>query len=108
MTDMLIIGRHAIYSQEDMESSFKTNFHGPLNITRAILPKLRAKGSGSLLYIGSQAGWHADPSAAAYCAAKFALEGASVQDSDFLWWLMNANTHMAPCQQGLLSVSLKN
>ncbi|KAI9147249.1 short-chain oxidoreductase [Paramyrothecium foliicola] len=62
--------------QEDMEASLKTNFHGPLNITRAILPKLRARASGTLLYISSQAGWHADPSAAAYCSAKFALEGA--------------------------------
>ena len=61
--------------QEDMDASFKTNFHGPLNITRAILPRLRAKGKGTLLYIGSQAAWHADPSAGSYCAAKFALSG---------------------------------
>lgn len=53
----------------------KTNFHGPMNITRAILPKLRAKGNGTLLYISSQAAWHGDPSAAAYCSSKFALEG---------------------------------
>lgn len=61
--------------QEDMDSSFRVNFHGPLNITRAILPRLRAKGKGTLLYVGSQAAWHADPSAASYCAAKFALSG---------------------------------
>lgn len=58
-----------------MEDSLKTNFHGPLNITRAIMPKLRAKGTGTLLYVSSQAAWHSDPSAACYCAAKFALEG---------------------------------
>jgi NADP-dependent 3-hydroxy acid dehydrogenase YdfG len=40
-----------------MEAVFKTNFHGPLNITRAILPKLRAKGTGTLVFMGSQAGW---------------------------------------------------
>lgn len=64
-----------MYSQEDFESSMRTNFHGPMNITRAILPKLRVKGKGTLLYISSQAAWHGDPSAAAYCSSKFALEG---------------------------------
>ncbi|ETS73841.1 hypothetical protein PFICI_14787 [Pestalotiopsis fici W106-1] len=63
-------------TQKDMEDAFKTNFHGPLNITRALLPKIRAKGQGTLLYMSSQAGWHADPGAAGYCATKFALEGA--------------------------------
>jgi NADP-dependent 3-hydroxy acid dehydrogenase YdfG len=58
-----------------MEHAFKTNFHGPLNITRALLPQLRAKGNGTLLYISSQAAQHADPGAAGYCATKFALEG---------------------------------
>ncbi|RYP63502.1 hypothetical protein DL771_009247 [Monosporascus sp. 5C6A] len=63
-------------TQQDMEDVFKTNFHGPLNITRALLPRLRSKGNGTLFYMSSQAGWHADPSAAGYCASKFALEGA--------------------------------
>ncbi|KAI8627987.1 NAD(P)-binding protein [Xylariaceae sp. FL1651] len=62
--------------QEEIEHVFKTNFHGPLNITRALLPRLRARGNGTLLYMSSQAGWHADPGAAGYCATKFALEGA--------------------------------
>ncbi|KAF4630093.1 hypothetical protein G7Y89_g8046 [Cudoniella acicularis] len=35
-------------TQGDLENIFKTNFHGPLNITRALLPKLRAKGKGTL------------------------------------------------------------
>jgi NAD(P)-dependent dehydrogenase (short-subunit alcohol dehydrogenase family) len=62
-----------------MEKSFQVNFHGPMNITRAVLPCLRKKGSGTLLFVGSQAGWHADPSASGYCASKFALEGKSSQ-----------------------------
>ncbi|KAJ7800508.1 hypothetical protein B0H14DRAFT_1688915 [Mycena olivaceomarginata] len=63
-------------TQEDMEQCFRTNFHGPMNITRAFLPYLRARGTGTLFYVGSQAGWHGDPSASSYCASKFALEGA--------------------------------
>ncbi|KAI1125034.1 hypothetical protein F5Y10DRAFT_14849 [Nemania abortiva] len=61
---------------QELEDIMKTNFHGPMNITRSLLPRLRAKGSGALLYISSQAGWHADPGASGYCASKFALEGA--------------------------------
>ncbi|KAI0836004.1 hypothetical protein F5Y06DRAFT_305612 [Hypoxylon sp. FL0890] len=61
---------------QELKDIFDTNFHGPLNITRALLPKLRAKKRGTLLYISSQAGWHADPGAAGYCGSKFALEGA--------------------------------
>ncbi|KAI1179070.1 hypothetical protein F4777DRAFT_535458 [Nemania sp. FL0916] len=61
---------------QELEDIMKTNFHGPMNITRSLLPKLRAKGNGTLLYMSSQAGWHADPGASGYCASKFALEGA--------------------------------
>ncbi|KAI1154780.1 hypothetical protein F4825DRAFT_410515 [Nemania diffusa] len=60
----------------ELEDIMKTNFYGPMNITRSLLPKLRAKGVGTLLYISSQAGWHTDPGASGYCASKFALEGA--------------------------------
>ncbi|CAG8952805.1 hypothetical protein HYFRA_00009050 [Hymenoscyphus fraxineus] len=72
----ILSGAFEEVTQEDLEMSFKTNFHGPLNITRAILPKLRAKGTGTLFYMSSQAAWHSDPSATAYCSSKFALEGA--------------------------------
>ncbi|KAI0897797.1 hypothetical protein F4806DRAFT_460029 [Annulohypoxylon nitens] len=61
---------------QELKDIFDTNFHGPLNITKALLPKLRAKNKGTLLYLSSQAGWHADPGAAGYCGSKFALEGA--------------------------------
>ncbi|GKU08297.1 oxidoreductase yusz [Fusarium langsethiae] len=63
-------------SQEDMERSLQVNLHGPLNITRAILPHFKKRKSGTLLYVSSQAAWHSDPSASSYCASKFALEGA--------------------------------
>ncbi|KAK8078607.1 hypothetical protein PG996_004777 [Apiospora saccharicola] len=62
--------------QQELEDIFKTNFHGPLNITRALLPKIRARGTGTLLYMSSQAGWHAQPTATGYCATKHALEAA--------------------------------
>lgn len=48
-------------------------FHGPLNLTRSILPHLREKGSGALIYTGSMYGWGSDPSLSAYAASKAAL-----------------------------------
>ncbi|KAI1207607.1 NAD(P)-binding protein [Annulohypoxylon truncatum] len=60
---------------EDLENVMKTNFYGPFHITQAILPKMRAKGKGTLLYMSSQAGWYGDPGASGYCSSKFALEG---------------------------------
>ncbi|CAJ2504272.1 Uu.00g116660.m01.CDS01 [Anthostomella pinea] len=62
--------------EQDMLACFKTNFHGPLNITRALLPRLRAKGKGTMLFMSSQAGFHADANATGYVATKHALEGA--------------------------------
>ncbi|KAM0232960.1 hypothetical protein ACHAPO_007421 [Fusarium lateritium] len=63
-------------SQEDLERSLQVNLHGPLNITRAILPHFKERTSGTLFYVSSQAAWHSDPGASSYCASKFALEGA--------------------------------
>ncbi|KAK5991225.1 Oxidoreductase calM [Cladobotryum mycophilum] len=72
----IISGAIEELTQEDMEHSFRTNFHGPLNISRAILPMMRAKGKGTLLFMSSQAAWHSDPSCGSYVASKFALSGA--------------------------------
>ncbi|KAK8098762.1 ketoreductase [Apiospora kogelbergensis] len=72
----IVTGLFEELQQQEIEDVFKTNFHGPLNITRALLPKLREKGTGTLLYISSQAGWHADATATGYCATKHALEAA--------------------------------
>jgi short-subunit dehydrogenase len=73
-----------------MDLSFKVNFHGPLNITRAFLPRLREKNKGTLLFVSSQAAWHADPSAGSYCAAKFALSGTCVSYSIFVFSPMDS------------------
>ncbi|KAI3555918.1 hypothetical protein CABS01_09285 [Colletotrichum abscissum] len=56
-------------TQEEMEASFKTNFHGPLSISRAFLPMMRERGTGTLVYISSQAAWHVEVGAGAYSAS---------------------------------------
>jgi NAD(P)-dependent dehydrogenase (short-subunit alcohol dehydrogenase family) len=60
---------------EDFRSQIETNFFGPVNLTRAVLPIMRAQRSGLVVNISSIAGIVGDPFTSAYVSAKFALEG---------------------------------
>ncbi|KAF9043869.1 NAD(P)-binding protein [Hymenopellis radicata] len=64
----------------DLETfnQFNTNVFGAMNVARAVLPFMREKRSGTVVWIGSRFGWH--PSAVAigtYTASKYALRGIS-------------------------------
>ncbi|KAJ5613892.1 hypothetical protein N7528_007546 [Penicillium herquei] len=77
-------------TQEDMQRSLDCNFHGPVNLTRSALPHFRSKGEnggGLIIYMSSQGGFIGEPAGAAYCASKFALEGAVESLSRELGWL---------------------
>ncbi|KAF9017093.1 NAD(P)-binding protein [Hymenopellis radicata] len=59
-------------------NQFNTNVFGAMNVARAVLPFMREKRSGTVVWIGSRFGWH--PSAVAigtYTASKYALRGIS-------------------------------
>ena len=53
----------------------ETNFFGPLNVTRAVLPVMRAQRAGQIITVTSNAGLIGQEFCAAYAASKFALEG---------------------------------
>ena len=55
----------------------ETNFFGPMLLTRAALPHLRAQGSGLIIMISSLSGLAGLAGDVAYTASKFALEGAT-------------------------------
>ncbi|OTA55326.1 hydroxybutyrate dehydrogenase [Hypoxylon sp. EC38] len=74
-------------TQEELQRSFDTMVHGPINLTRAALPYFRERGSGWLLYMNSQSGFVGEPGATAYCASKFAIEGAVESLAKELAWL---------------------
>ena len=62
-------------SPEQFRAQMETNFFGPLNVTRAILPVMRRQRSGQVITITSTAGLIGQEFCAAYAASKFALEG---------------------------------
>jgi NAD(P)-dependent dehydrogenase (short-subunit alcohol dehydrogenase family) len=67
---------------QDMEATrliFDTNVFGPHRMARAVLPGMRAKGSGQIIQISSQLGRVIVPYSGHYSATKFALEAMSEQ-----------------------------
>jgi NAD(P)-dependent dehydrogenase (short-subunit alcohol dehydrogenase family) len=64
-------------SSEAIEHQFATNVLGPLNVTRALLPKMRQGRSGRVINISSVLGRFALPGLGAYSASKYALEALS-------------------------------
>lgn len=65
------------WSMEQLRGLFDTNVFGVVELTRAVLPHMRAAGSGWIVQMSSVAGFRVSPGAAAYSASKFALEGLS-------------------------------
>jgi NAD(P)-dependent dehydrogenase (short-subunit alcohol dehydrogenase family) len=62
-------------SPEQFRAQMETNFFGPLNVTRAVLPVMRRQRSGQVITVTSTAGLIGQEFCAAYAASKFALEG---------------------------------
>jgi NAD(P)-dependent dehydrogenase (short-subunit alcohol dehydrogenase family) len=62
-------------SPDDFRAQVETLLFGPLNVTRAVLPVMRAQRSGLVVAISSTAGLVGGAFNSAYAAAKFAVEG---------------------------------
>lgn len=54
---------------------FSTNVFGGLNLARAVLPGMRARRQGTILWNGSQTGWEPAPVCGLYSMSKFCLRG---------------------------------
>jgi NAD(P)-dependent dehydrogenase (short-subunit alcohol dehydrogenase family) len=64
-------------SLDQARSIFDTNFFGLVRMTRAVVPHMRAQGSGRIINIGSVLGFLPMPYMALYAATKHAVEGYS-------------------------------
>ena len=60
---------------DDFRAQVETNLFGPLTVTRAVLPVMRAQRDGLVVTITSTAGLIGQEFCSAYAASKFALEG---------------------------------
>src|SRR5215471_2484140 len=64
--------------EEDFRFQFETNFWGVYNVSRAVIPQLRAQGGGTVVQFSSVGGRvGGSPGIASYQAAKFAVDGFS-------------------------------
>jgi NAD(P)-dependent dehydrogenase (short-subunit alcohol dehydrogenase family) len=73
-------------SPEDFRAQIETNLFGPVNVTRATLPVLRAQRSGLIVTISSTGGITGQAFVSAYSAAKFGVEG----------WMESLSEEIAP------------
>ena len=62
-------------SPEEFRAQIETTFFGPVNVTRAALPVMRAQRSGLIVTISSTAGIEGGEFPTAYAASKFGVEG---------------------------------
>jgi NAD(P)-dependent dehydrogenase (short-subunit alcohol dehydrogenase family) len=62
-------------SPEDFRAQIETTLFGPMNVTRAVLPVMRAQRSGLVVAISSTAGIVGQEFCTAYAASKFGVEG---------------------------------
>ncbi len=71
---------------QDFRAQVETLLFGPLNITRAVLPVMRAQRSGVIVTISSTAGISGGEFLTAYAASKFGVEG----------WMESLTPEVAP------------
>jgi NAD(P)-dependent dehydrogenase (short-subunit alcohol dehydrogenase family) len=72
------IGKRKLVSDhtpQDLETVMRTNFMSPVRMNLALLPKMLARGSGTIVNVASGGGRFGIAHESAYCASKFALSG---------------------------------
>jgi NAD(P)-dependent dehydrogenase (short-subunit alcohol dehydrogenase family) len=73
-------------SPEDFRAQIETTLFGPMNVTRAVLPVMRAQRSGLVVVISSTAGIVGQEFCTAYATSKFGVEG----------WMESLTPEVAP------------
>lgn len=71
------MGPIELISPEDAQRQFAVNFHGPLVLSQALIPRMRDQGGGRIINVSSLGGRVPFPAGGMYSASKFALEALS-------------------------------
>jgi NAD(P)-dependent dehydrogenase (short-subunit alcohol dehydrogenase family) len=87
----------------DIRREMDTNFFGPLLMTQAFAPILKANGGGAILNVVSALSWFTVPGAGAYAASKAAAW--SLTDSARLE-LADQGTHVVAVHMGLVDTDM--
>ncbi|MFE3504264.1 oxidoreductase [Kitasatospora sp. NPDC059160] len=72
-----VIGAVEETTDAELRDLMELHFFGPAALTRAVLPHMRARGTGAVVQMSSMGGRFSFPGVGAYSATKFALEGLS-------------------------------
>ena len=71
------LGALELATDQQMRAMFETNVFGPIRVARAVLPSMRARGSGTIVNVSSVAGLIVGPGDGLYAGTKHALEAIS-------------------------------
>jgi NAD(P)-dependent dehydrogenase (short-subunit alcohol dehydrogenase family) len=63
------------FGADDVERVYATNVVAVTDLTRLVLPGMRARGGGAIVMISSVAAWASVPPATVYSSSKFAVQG---------------------------------
>jgi short-subunit dehydrogenase len=83
--------------ESEIKQNFETNFFGPLNVIKAVLPHMRKQNSGLIINITSIAGYMGLPYRGIYSASKSALE---IITESFRMEIKDFNIHMTNVAPG--------
>jgi short-subunit dehydrogenase len=83
------------YSHEDIGRAIRVNLEAPIEMARAVMEAMAARGSGQMVFIASLAGKAASPRSSLYNATKFGLRG----------FALGLRADMAPAGVGVSIVS---
>jgi NAD(P)-dependent dehydrogenase (short-subunit alcohol dehydrogenase family) len=70
-----VLGAAEELSDEMLHHQINVNLTGAIQLTRAVVPRLRAQGGGRIIQMSSSGGQVPDPGMSIYNATKFGLEG---------------------------------
>ncbi|EXJ96348.1 hypothetical protein A1O1_01474 [Capronia coronata CBS 617.96] len=69
-----VLGAAEEIPEDQAKAQFEVNFWGLVRTSQAVLPRMRARGTGTIVNVSSIAGLDAIPTCAIYAGSKFAVE----------------------------------